>query len=416
MFTDRTSMGIPIERGGELIHGGPHASTWQWVERAGIRTAMFTDNYVRLDETQEWHNPESLMAYSFPKGMPRSLEKYDVEPLPEPGSDEMAEHYLVTKIGITDENWPTAVHFLAVDSEPLYNMPASWIIDTLADCIHYTLHPEELPEPEILDPNDPEHDDGDYRVIGGYDQILREIARPVRVRLNTEVTHIAHSRNGALLRTSRGVLRARRVVIAVPAGVLQREMIRFSPPLPATKRDLIQQFEYKPIFKCLLEFDDVVLTVNGSNNWGYAEPLRGNPKTLWNSSLAAPRSYRGQVITGWVTGAAATELLELSQRERYQATLDVVRKAVGDNGLQYRNAVMHDWAKDPFAWGAYGRGPGDRLYEPVNDVLYWAGIQTSSVASSYSSGVEQADAMLADPPVRGSSRAGWSDGAAVRTA
>ncbi|MFC6150687.1 MULTISPECIES: flavin monoamine oxidase family protein [Mumia] len=410
MFTDRSSMGIPIERGAELIHGGPHASTWKYVQEANIRTAMFTDNYVRLDETQPWHNPESLMAYSFPKGMPAGLAVYDTEPLPTPDPGEMAEHYLVHKIGITDENWPTAVHFLAVDSEPLYNMAATSILDTLADCIHYTLHPDELPEPEVLNPNDPEHDDGDYRVIGGYDQVLRAVARPVDVLLNTVVKHVEYTANGVVMQTSRGAIKSARALIAVPAGVLKRDMIVFDPVLPADKLALIDQFQYRPIFKCLLEFDHKVLTINGKD-FGYAEPLRGNPKTLWNASIGAPR-YKGQVITGWVTGAAAAELLQLSQRDRYRATLDVVRKAVGDNGLKYKNAVMHDWAQDPFAWGAYGRGVGSQIYKPVDGVIYWAGIQTSSIHASYNSGVAQADLLLANPPVRGWSQRGRGQAAA----
>jgi len=32
MYTDRTSMGVPVDRGCELVHGGPYASTYPWIQ------------------------------------------------------------------------------------------------------------------------------------------------------------------------------------------------------------------------------------------------------------------------------------------------------------------------------------------------------------------------------------------------
>ena len=112
-----------------------------------------------------------------------------------------------------------------------------------------------------------------------------------------------------------------------------------------------------------------------------------------------PRShypgYKGQAIVGWETGAAARELHALPLEQKYQAVLEVVRKSAGDPGLQYHKAVMTDWANEPYSWGPYGSGGNSRdMAATVGGVLYWAGMRTSTVSASYSSGVAQADQLL----------------------
>jgi len=97
-----------------------------------------------------------------------------------------------------------------------------------------------------------------------------------------------------------------------------------------------------------------------------------------------------------MTGGKAQELLDLPEAERFQAALDNVRTAVGDQGLQYVNASTYDWSKDEFARGAYP-GPFSRrsgLNAPIDDTIFWAGMVTSTIHSSRNSGVAAANAAL----------------------
>lgn len=406
MYTDRKSMSIPVDRGCELVHGGPYASTYPWIERAGLTMGMFQNNYVKLAKAPRrspsatWHQWDSPTSWLFPRGIPDSLVQYDplgaAEPLPTPAEGQYADQYLRETLGLPEANWPSGLLYnLTDDAQPMYNTPASRVPRTLLNCIRYTLHPEQAPEPEVLDPDDPELNDGDYKIIGGYDQLLRYMARGVPIALETPVRKVHYSPKGVELLTTQGVFYARRVIFAVPAGVMQRRTIRFTPGLPAAKWAAFDEFKYNDIFKCVLEFKHKVFTPNGTDNWGYAEPVDLFPTTLWNTSIAHPR-YRGQVIVGWETGAAAAELHSLPLRQKYQAVLEVVRKAAGDNGLKYHRAVMTDWANEPYSWGPYGSGGNAAdMSATVSDVLYWAGMRTSTVSASYSSGVTQADALLA---------------------
>ena len=405
MHTDRTSMGIPIERGCELVHGGPYASTYPWIQQAGFDMRMFRNNDIRLGDapssspTSQWHQWDSPTSWLFPLGIPAGLVPYDPvgqkKPLPAVRPGEMADAYLA-RIGVTAANTPSGLNYrLTDDSEPLYNTAASEVAGPLRDCIRYTLHPEQAPAPEILDPNDSRYDDGDYKIIGGYDQLLRVIAGTVPVSLQTVVQEVAYTPNGVELRTSKGVMFGRRVIFAVPAGVMQRRSIAFTPGLPVPKWAAFDAFRYEDIFKCVLEFTGKVFTPRGSDDWGYAETMDGFPTTLWNATIAYP-GYQGQVIVGWETGAAAKELHALPLEQKYQAVLDVVRKSAGDQGLQYHKAVLTDWADEPYSWGPYGSGGNaNQMSATVSGVLFWAGMRTSTVSESYSSGVAQADLLLA---------------------
>lgn len=406
MFTDHTSMSIPVDRGCELVHGGPHASTYPWIKRAGFDLRMFQNNYIKLAKapasspSATWHQWDSPTSWLFPRGIPTSLVRYDPEgaavALPAPAPGQMADAYLRNTLGLRESNWPSGLLYnLTDDSEPLYNTPASNVPDVLLDCIRYTLHPEQAPAQEVLDPNDPERNDGDYKLVGGYDQLLHYIAGNVPIALRTAVEEVTYSSKGVELSTSRGSLFGRRVIFAVPAGVMQHRDIVFSPGLPPAKWAAFDAFQYHDIFKVVLEFKHKVLAPNGSDNWGYAEMMDLSPTTLWNTSIAHPH-YTGQVIVGWETGAAAAELHRLPLQQKYQAVLDVVRKAAGDQGLKYRRAVMTDWANEPYSWGPYGSGGNaNDMSATVAGVLYWAGMRTSTVSASYSSGVTQANALLA---------------------
>ncbi|WP_157171070.1 hypothetical protein [Nocardia araoensis] len=52
-MTDRTSMGIPAERGAELVHG-PNVSTWPLLRPAGIDTHQWNVERCRFNPGSAW--------------------------------------------------------------------------------------------------------------------------------------------------------------------------------------------------------------------------------------------------------------------------------------------------------------------------------------------------------------------------
>ena len=379
MWTDRRAMPIPIERGCELIHGGPHVSTWQYVESQGLQTHMFTRYFRKVNAADNWQSRDVIGHFHFPRGLPAGLRL----PLPAPAANQSAADYL-GRLGLPPENWPINVHRLAIDSGPLYNQPAAAVLATLEKCVRISLDPSLFTPVPLPDPDDPARNDGDYKVIGGYDQILRPIATGLDVRLSSPVTRIEHRASGVEVLAAGRTFRAKRCILALPAGVLRAGSVTFSPPLPESRQRMLASYRYLPVFKSLLEFDHPVLSFDGRPT-DQSAIYTLDPKSMWNASLGTA-GYPGEIWVNWSTGDAAKRLWDLPEQQRFDASLQQVRAAAGDAGLNYRSAVIHDWKSDPFALGAYGYEDVPGMTDPVGESLYFAGMQTHSVHTSHDSG------------------------------
>ncbi len=345
MWTDRTSMSIPIERGCELIHGGPHVSTWRYVKSEKLRTKMFRRYFRKVNAGDPWQPRDIVAHFFFPRGKPAGLRL----PLPAPGPGQTGEAYL-RSLGLPPENWPVNVHRLAIDSEPLYNQPATHIVDMLERCIRISDDPSLFEAVPLPDPDDPARDNGDYRVVGGYDQILKPIASGLDILLSTKVERVAWSGSGVEILAGACIYKGSRCIVTLPAGVLAAETVRFERPLPEPKRQNLRGFAYLPVFKSILEFDHQVLSFSGAPT-DQAAIYTHDPKSMWNASWGTP-GFVGEIWVNWSTGDAARRLWALPPEQRFEASLEQVRLAAGDNGIRYRKAAIHDWANDPYAMGA----------------------------------------------------------------
>lgn len=380
MWTDRTSMSVPIERGAELVHGTT-VSTWGLINQLGLSTHRQTTIFSRLRPDTPWIDAFTFESWHFPLGAPSFPGG-----LPDPVDGETALAWL-ERIGVPRENYPTALAAIEVDSDQFDVLPAGFVVDTVAAALEMQ---------ELSGPTPPE-EYGDYRVIGGYDQVLQPLAAGLALLKGARVHTVEHRRGRVDVHSSLGSFKAKSLVVALPGGVLKNGDITFHPPLPADRRVAFQQIEYLPVFKGILEFAQPVLPAGHPipRAWDIMTTFSKNPPSLWNGSVGTP-GYDGEVVVAWMTGGRAQELLDLPEVERYQAALDNIRTAVGDQGLQYVNASTHDWSRDEFARGAYP-GPFSRrsgLHGPIEDTIFWAGMVTSTIHSSRNSGASAANAAL----------------------
>ena len=88
----------------------------------------------------------------------------------------------------------------------------------------------------------------------GYGSIIDNLAKGLDVRLQTVVRSIDYSGSRVQVATNAGSFDARRVVLTVPLGVLQRGAIRFTPELPAEKRGAISRLGMGLLDKVVLRF------------------------------------------------------------------------------------------------------------------------------------------------------------------
>lgn len=386
MWTDTTSMSIPFERGAELVHG-LRASTWGIIDSEGIATHRQTSIHGRLDPASPWISAFDFETFMFPEGAP----SYPDGILPEPVSGETALDWL-NRVGIPPTNYPIALAAIEVDSEQFDRLPAAWAYETVAECL-------EIADLGLEGPLE-DDGDGDFRVIGGYTQVLAPLLGEIPISFDSVVSEIIYGDGRVEVQTGKGRFTGRSVVIALPGGVLKSGAVAFNPPLPADRLAAIQNIQYLPVFKAIFEFDMPVLPVGlpSAPEWDVLATFSENPPSLWNASAGTP-GFNGQLVVAWMTGGKAQTLLDMPEGQRIAAALEHIREVAGDPGLYPARSSTYDWSKDEFALGAYP-GPFSQrggLTDPIDDVLFWAGMVTSTINSSRDSGVRAAHAILEIP-------------------
>ena len=387
MWTDTTTMSIPFERGAELIHGAPDGprrpSTWDLVEAEGIQTHRQVNVHARMYQSRPWINVYDWEATHFPEGAPSFLDG-----VPETLPGESALDWL-NRIGVPRTNYPIALAAPEVDGEQFDKTPAEWIRPTLIELLDY----QDLTGP-TGDVN------GDHRVIGGYKQVLLPLIDNISIEFNRKVRTVTYTSKGVEVETSRGVYRAKTIVMAVPGAVLANDDIAFNPPLPSARVAELKKIKPESVFKGIMEFEQPILPVGEGlpptpYPWDVLATMDHNPPSLWNASVGTP-GYTGEIIVSWITGGLAQELLDSSMSDRRAAAVENVRKVTGDNGISPLVFSNWDWSKDPFARGAYGGPRTDRniIGAPIDDVVFWAGMTTSTIHSSRDTGTAAGVAVL----------------------
>jgi len=218
----------------------------------------------------------------------------------------------------------------------------------------------------------------------GYDRLVEHLAAPIvdLVRTGTEVTAIRWRRGGVEVsaRSRAGwpieTLRARAALITVPLALLRT--LRFSPRLPAEKRRAVATLATGKVVKLHLRFRRVL--------WARHEPLgivhvpTGAFNAWWGRGDGVP------VLVGWAGGPLADRVSGMDPEKILAIGCRVVADALGvPRGIfadALADGLVDDWARDPFARGAYSWVPvGARwaqaaLGNPVADTLFFAGEAT----------------------------------------
>ena len=84
-----------------------------------------------------------------------------------------------------------------------------------------------------------EDTDENWPVVDGYGQLVERWGSGVPVSLNTEVRAIHWGDSGVRLETTKGDIRANRVIVTVSTGILASGALRFFPELPESKQSAI---------------------------------------------------------------------------------------------------------------------------------------------------------------------------------
>lgn len=221
-----------------------------------------------------------------------------------------------------------------------------------------------------------------WRIDGGSHLLCAALAAPLgdRVRLQQPVRAIEQDGDGALVRCvsdfdgAGSTYRADRVVVAIPPLLAQR--IEFRPGLPVPRATSVTGRGCA--IKVQLGFAAPLWRDRGLSGWSVST---GGP--LLSTVDDSPPDGSAGVLTGFVTGQAATAFSRLSSSDKVAAALAHTRRLFPDLPAPERCTVT-DWLAEEYSRGCYAAlfGPGDwlrlgpTLTEP-HGRIHWAGTETS---------------------------------------
>jgi polyamine oxidase len=247
---------------------------------------------------------------------------------------------------------------------------------------------------------------------GGYHRLVKAIAAGIRIHLGHRVTSIAHTASGvrvSTLTTPRGrprhhMLTGSHVLVTVPLGVLKAQRIRFSPALPARKRNAIARLGFGQFEKVALTFPEPFWEEGGHTHLIH---LGAGPPADFPLFLDLQRVIGAPTLVALNAGSFARRLDREHPRTVRDEALAVLRQAYGAQipaPVAYR---VTNWKRDPFSLGSYssivrGGKPDDRslLAAPVGGRVLFGGEATNldgrpaTADGAMSSGIREAKRLL----------------------
>lgn len=229
----------------------------------------------------------------------------------------------------------------------------------------------------------------------GYDRLVDYLKEGLSLRLGVTVEEIDYSSEDVKVTTNRGVITAKRVVVTVPLGVLQRGSIIFHPELPETKQSAIDRLGMGLVNKVFLHFDKPFWPKNQQViffAW---------PDAPW------PECYNLEPVIGQPI-LMAIKSGERARRDESKPDAEIVAalkmqlvQVFGAKVPEPLSSRITRWGNDPYSFGSYSFtkvGAISNDYEdlslPVGEKLFFAGEATSrkhpaTVAGAYLSGIRE---------------------------
>ena len=356
---------LPIELGAEFVHGRP-VELWQVIKRAGLDSyetagrefwaegGKLRDSGDTLDQDKQWL--EKLKTWTGPD---RSFAEY-----------------------LADENVPKQSRKRLIQYVEGYNAADQHRIGVAGLGL-------------LQSAEDAIEGDRAFRLSGGYSGILNYFAKRLRLRratvaLGTRAEEIEW-RSGRVtiqcrtLANDRLEFSADRAVVALPLGILKSGTVRFIPE-PATAFAAVQQLEIGHVCKVVLQFRERFwwhVRDGNLRELGFLFSPSRVPGVWWTQY---PRNYA--CITAWSGGPNANQMARMLSHDTESELIGVLADIFGISPNHLQEILLrshtHDWQADPFTRGAYSYVPEgglpaiQRLAEPVEDTLFFAGEHTAS--------------------------------------
>tara|TARA_B100001765_G_scaffold168633_1_gene111671 strand:- start:102 stop:947 length:846 start_codon:yes stop_codon:yes gene_type:complete len=219
----------------------------------------------------------------------------------------------------------------------------------------------------------------DEEVLGGFDQITNHLSQNLDIKLNTPVTKIDYSSKKIKVFTDKQAYVADSVVVTVPLGVLQQNLIEFVPELPEKKRDAISNINLGNVNKVILRFpykfwgDDKMFFIERENRSAFS--------TWFNNEVIVNEP----VIYSIISGDYSRELEKKSDEYVIEEAMKPLRAVYGEDIPNPDSFLITRWGLEPYILGSYstaGYNQDDltlrtELANSIENKIFFAGEATS---------------------------------------
>ena len=236
---------------------------------------------------------------------------------------------------------------------------------------------------------------GDWPVKQGLGALLTRFANDIPVQLNSAVGEIDSSGKHVIVKTVKGDIEAKSVIVTVSTGVLNAQDIRFKPSLPVSKQEAINNLQLGNHNRICLIYDRDVFPDYQNDS---AVCLDGEEPPLYFEISPFGLNY--------AVGSTGGRFADWLERVGPEASVDYAKEKLklmfGSDVVKHiQSTVVTAWRGDPWIKGAYSvvtpgaYGARQQLAQSTDNRIYFAGEATSpnyceTVHGAYVSGVRSA--------------------------
>ena len=230
------------------------------------------------------------------------------------------------------------------------------------------------------------------RFVGGSQRIPLRLAQRLgdRVALAARVSRIDQADGHAVVHTSRGRVRCRRVIVAAPPPLVLD--IDWHPRLPTRRRQLLTQMDMGELMKCDAVYETPFWRADGLNGFGLNDT--GAVRVSFDNS---PRDGDPGVLLAFVGGTTWRRYGTLSRDARRQKVLEGFAALFGEKALKPVEYTEHDWTRERWTRGGPVAVMGPRTLTSYGSAIrkphgrvHWAGTETSTYWTGYMDGAVRA--------------------------
>lgn len=249
--------------------------------------------------------------------------------------------------------------------------------------------------------DDEEFGGADVILTNGFDSIATHLAQGLDVRLNAPVSAVDYSGTKVTVTTNGQTLEGDYAVVTAPLGVLKKNVIAFTPALPAAKVTAIDQLQMGNVNKFFFLWDSAFWDTN-LQYIGYTPETKGK----FNYFLNIRKFTSANALMTFALGDYATVTESMSDSEVVEEVMLHLRAIYGNSIPNPSHLLRTRWRQHPYTHGAYSFVPVgtssaafDTLAYPVSNRLFFAGEHThrayrGTVHGAYLSGIREADRIV----------------------